>query len=100
MQLVIDIPEDLYKGIEGQDGSLETEYICDKLMKAIDNGTPLPKGHGKLKDENEIFECIRNRVKNLMNDRQFRKYRKDIDLLGTIPHIRNEVKTIIGADRG
>lgn len=44
MQIVINIPEELYKGIERRDGSLETEYVCDELMKAIDNGTPIPEG--------------------------------------------------------
>lgn len=42
MKIVIDIPNELYKGIEERDGSLETEYVCDELMKAVDNSTPLP----------------------------------------------------------
>ena len=50
MKIVIDIPNELYKGIEERDGSLETEYVCDELMKAVDNGTVLPKGHGRLID--------------------------------------------------
>lgn len=40
MKLIIEIPEDLYEGIERRDGALETEYVCDELMKAVDNGTP------------------------------------------------------------
>lgn len=44
MQIVIDIPKDLYEGIERRDGELETEYVCDELMKAVDNGAPLPNG--------------------------------------------------------
>ena len=58
MQIVIDIPEELYEGIERRDGSLETEYVCDELMKAIDNGTPLPKGHGKLIDVNDLLDRV------------------------------------------
>lgn len=54
MQIVIDIPEDLYEGIERRDGALETEYVCDELMKAVDNGTPLPKGHGRLIDADAL----------------------------------------------
>lgn len=50
MQIVIDIDNELYEWIEKRDGALETEYVCDELMKAVDNGTPLPKGHGRLKD--------------------------------------------------
>lgn len=94
IELVIKIPKKWLNDMKRE------EFIhVDELCEAILHGTPLPKGHGKLKDENEIFECIRNRVENLKNDSQFIKYRKDIDLLGTIPHIRNEVRTIIEADK-
>ena len=54
VDVVIRIPKDLYEGIECRNGELETEYVCDELMKAIDNGTVLPKEHGKLKDVNTI----------------------------------------------
>ena len=58
MQIVIDIPDELYKGIEKQDGSLEIEYVCDELIKAVDNCAPLPKGHGRLLilDEEKVKE--------------------------------------------
>ena len=42
MKIIIDIDKDLYEGIEKRDGALEMEYVCDELMKAIENGTPLP----------------------------------------------------------
>ena len=95
MHVVIDIPEEIYQYVVNTGTYGHYRF---NSAKAIKNGIPLPKGHGKLKDENEIIECIRNRVENLKNDSQFIKYRKDIDLLGTIPHIRNEVRTIIEAD--
>ena len=41
MKLIIDISEELYKGIECRNCELETEYVCYELMKAVDNGTPL-----------------------------------------------------------
>ena len=97
IELVIKIPNETYQDV------VKNGFIYDEdgevISHAIINGTPLPKGHGKLKDENEIIDCIRNRVESLRNDTQFIKYRKDIDVLGTIPHIRNEVKTIIEADK-
>lgn len=50
MQIVIDIPEDLYKAtING----LNAEEIWD-LRVAIKNGTPLPKGHGRIVDIGKI----------------------------------------------
>lgn len=50
MQIVIDIPKELYKGIKSRNPELETEYVCDELMEAIDNGVQLPKRHGDLID--------------------------------------------------
>lgn len=41
MKLIIDVPEELYNGIECRNPELETEYVCHELMKAVDNGTPL-----------------------------------------------------------
>ena len=58
MKIIIDIDKDLYKGIERRDGALETEYVCDELMKAIDNGTILPKGHGRLIDADELIKQL------------------------------------------
>lgn len=46
MQIVIDIPEDLYKATVN---GLDATEIWD-LRVAIKNGTPLPKGHGRLID--------------------------------------------------
>lgn len=52
MQIVIDIPEDAYKLLknEGVDW-LGAEHI----LNAVANGTPLPKGHGRLKDVDAIM---------------------------------------------
>ena len=50
MQIIIDLPDDVYSVIVKQyrkDKELQTR---DNLYKAIANGTPLPKGHGRLID--------------------------------------------------
>jgi len=48
MELVIKIPEDTYKDI------IKNGFIYDEdneiVTYAIKNGTPLPKGHGRLID--------------------------------------------------
>jgi hypothetical protein len=51
MKIVIDIPEDAYKLLnnEGVDW-LGAEHI----LNAVANGTPLPKGHGRLIDADEL----------------------------------------------
>lgn len=49
MKLIIDIPEELYKGIECRNPELETEYVCYELMKAVDKGTPLDDVKAEIK---------------------------------------------------
>jgi hypothetical protein len=52
MQLVIDIPDKVYKDIQRK--SLEIQIDGDTLENAVLNGTPLPKDHGVLKDADKI----------------------------------------------
>ena len=93
IELVIRIDEDYVKIINKNGASNYPEEV-------IKNGTPLPKGHGRLKDENEIVKAIEDRVEFLRkNDAVFMRLHKDIDILGCIPKIRCEVSTIIEADK-
>ena len=49
MQIVIDIPKDMYSAIKsGKDG------YSNYVHTAVRNGTPLPKGHGRLVDADAI----------------------------------------------
>ena len=51
IELVIKIPEEVYK-------SIQDNYYCGisnaDMYNAVKNGTPLPKGHGRLKDFDKI----------------------------------------------
>ena len=49
MQIVIDIPYDLYK-------TVISDYWCgdNTFRQAVINGTPLPEGHGRLIDADAI----------------------------------------------
>ena len=61
MKLIIDIPEWKYKSIcEGVEASKRCGVvgIDPDIHKAIYNGTPLPKGHGKIIDVNEAINYI------------------------------------------
>ena len=49
MQIVIDIPEEEYRKV--QDGRASVSM----MQKAIRNGTPLPKGHGRLIDADRLM---------------------------------------------
>lgn len=48
IELVIKIPEDDYDFIK------RTGYNTQSLYRAIKNGTPLPKGHGRLIDADKL----------------------------------------------
>lgn len=50
MQIVIDISDIKYQWIKENPLTYDNEY-CE----AIRNGTPLPKGHGRLIDADDIF---------------------------------------------
>ena len=54
MRIVIDIPEEIYKHIQ------EEQWLPNRLLieKAIANGTPLPKGHGRLIDADDLNNHI------------------------------------------
>ena len=53
IEIVIDMPEEKYKWIK------ENNPKADKnsIIGAIIYGTPLPKGHGRLIDTDEIHYC-------------------------------------------
>lgn len=82
MQIVIDIPEDRYRQIKDMPNAFGSD-IC----KAIRNGIPLPKGHGKLVDEKEAMGLI---AEGKNGKAYFGTVNKDwevIDFLKTIPPI-------------
>lgn len=56
IELVIKMPEKTYKRIQAlvNDDYFEHD-ICGNTMRRVANGTPLPKGHGKLKDFDKII---------------------------------------------
>jgi len=82
VQIVIDIPEDRYRQIKDMPNAFGSD-IC----KAIRNGIPLPKGHGKLVDEKEAMGLI---AEGKNGKAYFGTVNKDwevIDFLKTIPPI-------------
>ncbi len=53
MKLIIDIPEETYNAVMG-DEWIDSEYIYN-IINSIQNGTPLPKGHGRLIDADALI---------------------------------------------
>ena len=60
MQIVIDIPNSLYANLQKiQNGSIASK----RLLDCVRNGTPLPKGHGRLIDADKIVAEATERMK-------------------------------------
>lgn len=57
MQIVIDISETLKKIADEEDIKTFSHFMWSMIvMDAIKNGTPLPKGHGRLIDADELYK--------------------------------------------
>lgn len=54
MQIVIDIPDRIYNIVQNKTLNIIDSEIVEETIR---NGTPLPKGHGRLIDENYLL-CI------------------------------------------
>ena len=55
IELVIKIPEEIYKVYKGRPPMLGDAGM-DMIAQSIANGTPLPKGHGRLIDADELYD--------------------------------------------
>lgn len=76
MQIVIDIPEEIYNYIHNEHIAIRVRD-AHKIADAIANGVLLSKGHGKLKDVDEIaknLEILRDSLYNYRNEYEFGKY--------------------------
>jgi len=64
IKLVVKIDEKLYKDIYSDaeimiyGGMRSGKTLLATLLRAIRNGTPLPKGHGDLKDANNLKQAF------------------------------------------
>ena len=57
IELVIEIPDEIYNGLFNNEEISGGE--CAWLLSAIKNGTPLPKGHGRIADIDKVSEEMR-----------------------------------------
>ena len=58
MQIVIDIPERDYKYIKKLEKGITDYGVTLHLYDAVRTGTPLPKGHGRLIDADQLAKAI------------------------------------------
>lgn len=54
MHIVIDISEEMYEELK----YLNVHGFTTAVEEAVANGTPLPKGHGRLKDIDAIIDAL------------------------------------------
>lgn len=81
MELIIKLPDHIYENVKTGDLN---RYIIDTVTVAIAKGTPLPKGHDRLIEADEVlFQSIR-----------------DYCGPGKAYEILKSAKTIIEADKG
>lgn len=67
MKLIIDIDEQEYNLIQSLDWK-NGELGYDKCWIAVHNGTPLPKGHGRLIDADKFdVICLTNKSDEFVN---------------------------------
>lgn len=57
VELVIKIPKELYESYKGRSPKLGDAGM-DMIAQSIANGTPLPKGHGRLISEEDMLSVI------------------------------------------
>ena len=91
IELVIKIPEEQYNVIRLSDKTAVASWVSrEAMLCAIRNGTPLPKGHGRLIDadeyKEELYACA-------TNGRPLHRMSLD-EILATV----DEAPTIIEAD--
>ena len=55
MELIIDIPDITYDSIMARDWK-NAGWLFSEELKAIHDGTPLPKGHGRLIDADRLWD--------------------------------------------
>ena len=59
IELVVKIPEEIYESRYGEECDEKDCLIIDAFTYAIANGTPLPKGHGRIVDIDKVLEEMR-----------------------------------------
>ena len=65
MKLVIDIPEEIYSYVNTQWRDVpKNDSPISIMCNAIIDGTPLPKGHGDLKDADRLLDGFYEYCKN------------------------------------
>lgn len=104
IELVIKIPEEMYKKIQIRDWRKDDAKWFSEEWKAIRDGTPLPKEHGVLKDADALFDKIRTEIEQSVYPivSRYNHIEKGMtldEILHIINKYNNMEPTIIEADK-
>lgn len=96
MQVIIEIPEDEYKFIMAYYGGYQGGCFC--VLDAVKDGTPLPKGHGRLIDAEELDRRMYHEA--FETDSDLQKWDSGCWIRYKLyENIRDKAPTIIEADK-
>ena len=87
IELVIKIPEELYVAYKGRPPMLGDAGM-DMIAQAIANGTPIPKGHGRIVDISKL------QYMKTLNEAVYNR----LSWVEAIRRIKNSAPTIVEAD--
>lgn len=100
MQIVIEIPEEVYKNIQSGKFWLDSGLTLSNAYDFIKNGIPLPKEHGDLIDRSKIYKAIPAEEDNVtgqgMTYEEMNAYNDGINAMYSVIQ---GVTTIIEADK-
>ena len=93
MQIVIEIDDEIYKKIHNGEFWLSCGLNLSNAYDSIKNGTPLPKGHGRLAD----IDAAISKIDELMKDGNFDI--RDSTILRATRIWFNNIPTVLEADK-
>lgn len=97
MKIIIDIDDKLYKIIKDPK-QLATMVHASRCAEAVENGMPLPKGHGRLGDLDKLEKDMKNSIKAGLWEEGYEKY-GNINNVYDCVELVNCADTIIKADK-
>jgi hypothetical protein len=81
IEMVIKIPEELISEIDDENYQSVISWYDTSLYCAIQEGTPLPKGHGDLKDATDLLKMTES-------------YKSELGRLKADPFVKSGIETV------
>ena len=98
MQIVIEIDEYTYKDIKNGKAYSSYRDVPQESILAIADGTPLPKGHGRLIDGDKLFSDMENGIYAGLYEEGYEHYGHILNMDDCLDEVK-AADTIIPADK-